>query len=628
MFQIRGIYDDHLPINRAAIAQVQAILRVQFPLLREGVIQEIPSRLQNPLKYQFRSSLFVAEGAKAQVEGFAFMFHEPELNFCYLDFVATARNMLDRGIGGLLYERVRQEALRLRVVGLFFECLPDDPALCSDPVALKQNCARLRFYERYGARPIANTAYETPVTPGSENPPYLVFDDLGQNVALSRDQARVIVRTILEREYGHICSKQYIDMVVDSFRDPIIRLRAPRYRTKEPPIPPHSEIPKDVQIALVINDRHGIHEVRDRGYVEAPVRITTILKEIGGSDLFTTVAPRNYPVSHVHAVHESDFLKYLKRVCERVPEGESIYPYVFPIRNAARPPKDLAVRAGYYCIDTFTPLNRRAYAAAERAVDCAMTAANAVLNGRLIAYALVRPPGHHAERRTFGGFCYLNSTAIAAHYLSGFGKVAILDVDYHHGNGQQDIFYERADVLTISIHGHPRLAYPYFSGFDDERGRGPGEGFNLNYPLPETIDSARYREVLQKALRSIISFRPTFLVVALGLDTAKGDPTGTWSLRANDFEANGALIGALKLPTLVVQEGGYNTRSLGINVRQFFWGLWSAMHASRPVDVSKSKPHAPSNNRGQRHQTAVSPVEHPPERPVGPATEPRAPDRS
>ena len=238
-----------------------------------------------------------------------------------------------------------------------------------------------------------------------------------------------------------------------------------------------------MQIALVINDRHGIHEVRERGYVEAPVRITTILKEIGGSDLFATVPPRNYPMSHIQAVHDADFVKYLKRVCESVPEGESVYPYVFPIRNAARPPKELAVRAGYYCIDTFTPLNRRAYAAAERAVDCALTAADAVLGGRPIAYALVRPPGHHAERRTFGGFCYLNSTAIAAHYLSAFGKVAILDIDYHHGNGQQDIFYERADVLTISIHGHPRLAYPYFSGFEDERGRGPGEGFNLNFPL-------------------------------------------------------------------------------------------------------------------------------------------------
>ena len=212
----------------------------------------------------------------------------------------------------------------------------------------------------------------------------------------------------------------------------------------------------------------------------------------------------------------------------------------------------------------------------------------------------MRPPGHHAERRTFGGFCYLNSTAVAAHYLSDFGKVAILDIDYHHGNGQQDIFYERADVLTISIHGHPRLAYPYFSGFEDERGQGPGEGFNLNFPLPEIVEGPRYREVLHKALRRIESFQPTFLVVALGLDTAKRDPTGSWSLRASDFEANGALIGALKLPTLVVQEGGYNTRNLGVNVRRFFGGLWSGMHEGQVAALPRPVPRSPNNSRSRQ----------------------------
>ncbi len=606
MFRIRGIFDHHLPINRAAIAQVQAILRTQFPLLREEAILQIPDRLRNPLKYGFRSTLFVAEGAKAQVKGFAFMSYEPDLNFCYLDFLATARHMLDRGIGGSLYERVRQEALLLAVVGLFFECLPDDPRLCPDPVVLKQNVARLRFYERYGARPIANTAYETPVTPGGDNPPYLVFDDLGRTLALPRDRAKAVVRTILEREYGHLCSKQYIEQVVASFRDPVVQRRAPKYRTKEPPVPPGTRIPKDAQIAMVINDRHGIHEVRERGYVEAPVRISAILKEIGESDLFLKVPPRDYSASHTLAVHDADFVRYLKRVCQSVPEGTSVYPYVFPIRNAARPPKELSIRAGYYCIDTFTPLNRRSHAAAERAVDCALTAADAVLNGHPIAYALVRPPGHHAERRTFGGFCYLNSTAIAAQYLSTFGKVAILDIDYHHGNGQQDIFYERADVLTISIHGHPRLAYPYFSGFEDEKGQGPGEGCNVNFPLPEMVDGVRYREVLQRALRIVTAFRPTVLVVALGLDTAKGDPTGSWSLRASDFEANGALLGALRLPTLVVQEGGYNTRSLGTNVRRFFWGLWSAMHEKQAATPTRWTVGLLSDSRTRREPKAPS----------------------
>jgi acetoin utilization deacetylase AcuC-like enzyme len=211
--------------------------------------------------------------------------------------------------------------------------------------------------------------------------------------------------------------------------------------------------------------------------------------------------------------------------------------------------------------------------AAKRAVDCALAGADELLGGRHLAYALVRPPGHHAEHRNFGGFCYFNNAAVAAHYLTRHGTVAILDVDYHHGNGQQDIFYRRRDVLTVSIHGNPDFAYPYFSGFTDERGEGEGEGYNLNIPLPEVQDGAQYRKALARALRAIADYRPVFLIVSLGLDPAKGDPTGTWLLRGADFEQNGQMIAALGLPTLVVQEGGYRTRTLGINARYFFRGL-------------------------------------------------------
>ena len=143
----------------------------------------------------------------------------------------------------------------------------------------------------------------------------------------------------------------------------------------------------------------------------------------------------------------------------------------------------------------------------------------------------------------------------------------------NHGNGQQEIFYKRKDILTVSIHGHPSFAYPYFSGFKNEKGEGDGEGFNINFPLPEKVDGKQYRETLEKAIKKIKAFNPRFLVVALGLDIAKGDPTGSWSLTAPDFYENGLLIGALKLPTLVVQEGGYRTANIGVNAKNFFKGL-------------------------------------------------------
>lgn len=577
MFRIRIIYDDILPLNKLAIAQVQAILRQQFPALTEKEISLLPDKLGNPLKYRFRSLLFVGEDQKGQVKGFAFVQHEPDLNFFYLDFISTARKLTGRGIGGALYERVRQEALALQTLGIFMECLPDDPKLSADPVILKQNKARLKFYEQYGARPIINTKYETPVNPGDDNPPYLVFDDLGRNTPLPAAVARKIVRTILERKYAGFCPTDYIDMVVESFKEDPVRLRPARYHKLVSPTIIPALIPDDKRIALIINDQHDIHHVCERGYVEAPIRINTILRELEKSNLFLKIPIKHYAEKHIKAVHDSGYINYFKKVCQNLPPGKSIYPYVFPIRNNTRPPKELPVRAGYYCIDTFTPLNENAFRAAKRAVDCALTGCDYILDGHMLAYALVRPPGHHAEYRSFGGFCYFNSNAAAAHYLSRLGRVAILDLDYHHGNGQQDIFYRRSDVLTISIHGHPRFAYPYFSGFADEVGEGEGKRHNINYPLPEQIDSNTYRNILIKALQQIRKFKARFLIIALGLDTARGDPTGTWLFSAKDFETNGYLVGSLHLPTLIVQEGGYNNRNLGVNARHFFAGLWNGL---------------------------------------------------
>lgn len=577
MFHIRRIFDDILPRNRLALDQIQGILRSQFQGLSQAKIDRIPEVLRNPFKYDFRSILYVAEmPPTGKVRGFALLSHEPALRFVYLDYLATDRQTIGRGIGSALYQRIREEARLLQVSGLFFECLPDDPALSQNEKILRENRARLRFYEGFGARPIANTAYETPVTPGGDNPPYLVFDDLGQGVALGRDTLRRIVKTILGKKYPDLCTPAYIRAVLASIQDDPVRLREPRYRkTRVRTV--YAVNDRLAKIALVVNDRHAIHHIHERGYVEAPVRIASILESLEQTNLFSRFAPDEHPERHILAVHDPGYIRYFKKVCENLKPGASVYPYVFPIRNQAKPPVELAVRAGYYCIDTFTPLGSNAYIAAKRAVDCALTAAGKIIEGFRAAYALVRPPGHHAERGVFGGFCYFNNAAVAAHHLSQYGPVAILDIDYHHGNGQQMIFYDRRDVLTLSIHGHPSVAYPYFSGFAHERGEGAGRGFNVNYPLPEQLEAPIHLETLNRALAHVRQFRPRYLVVCLGLDTAKGDPTGSWPLAGRDFMAMGRRIGLLKLPVLVVQEGGYRTRSIGNNARSFFEGLWQAL---------------------------------------------------
>jgi acetoin utilization deacetylase AcuC-like enzyme/GNAT superfamily N-acetyltransferase len=580
MFRIRPIYDTTVPADSQSVEQVQAILAERFPLLAPEEVANLPATLKNPLAKGYRTIVFVAEGQRRVVQGFALFCHFSDLRFCFLDYLSVSLSHGGRGVGSALYERVREEARALGNTALFFECLPDDPELCRDKTLLRENIARLRFYERYGARPIINTAYETPLSPTDDCPPYLVADPLDKPFQLSRERTRNIMRAILERKYAQTCSPKYVQMVLDSIPLRSMELREARYQ-KETISPKMQGISADRKIALICNDKHMIHHVRERGYVESPVRIDSILREIRKTELFAQKDTRHFSEKFITSVHDKKFVAYLKRVCASLPENKSVYPYVFPIRNAARPPKDLAVRAGYYCIDTFTPLNGNAYIAARRAVDCGMTAAQEVLDGRRLAYALVRPPGHHAEHRAFGGFCYFNTSAVVAQHLSGQGRVAVLDVDYHHGNGTQNIFYDRSDVLTVSIHGHPKFAYPYFSGFTEEKGEGQGEGFNFNYALPEAVDGERYAEVLRQALRVITDFDPAFLVVGLGLDTAKGDPTGTWCFQARDFFHNGKLIGALGKHTVIVQEGGYRIRSLGVNAGNFFQGLFEGSLLSR-----------------------------------------------
>jgi acetoin utilization deacetylase AcuC-like enzyme/GNAT superfamily N-acetyltransferase len=607
MLRIRKVADATTAVNRAAIEAAQKIMREQFPLMRDYDIAKLPEQLANPLKHRFVSRLFVTENARDQTLGVALLLHAPDIGFSYLEIISTAQGRTGEGIGAALYERVREEARALGTQ-IYFECLPDDPALSADPNIRAYNAARLKFYERYGARPIVNTAYETPVTPGTTDPPYLVLDPLGSNDLPSRDKVRRVIRAILERKYGS--PPAYIQMILNSVKDDPIQLREPRYiksrRAPRGDVRPATE----PRIALVLNDDHTIHHVQDRGYVEAPVRIRSIMAELSPSGLFERLPTKRFSDRHIRAVHDGRLVDYIRKACLMAGPKKSIYPYVFPVRNPARAPKEETVLAGYYCIDTFTPLNQNAYLAARSAVDCALTAAERVLEGAPLAYALVRPPGHHAETRNFGGFCYFNNAAIAANLLSRYGKVAILDIDYHHGNGQQEIFYNRSDVLTVSIHAHPSFAYPYFTGFRDETGIGAGAGYNQNIPLPEHITTEQHRNAVAEGLRRVRRFAPAYLVVSLGFDTGRGDPTGTWPNRGRDFEQLGRMVGEQGYPTLVVQEGGYRVRTLGTNARNFFSGLVTGHSASRQVAPALARANGgtkPAHRDGLEWRSAVMP---------------------
>lgn len=587
MFRIRKITNPFLEGNRQVADRIKDIISQQFPAISKSRIESIFTQMRIPVEKKYQTSLITADDHRGNIRGFAVIMYMSDLKFLFLDFLAVTPGRPTSGVGGSIYERVREEAESMGTIGIFFECLPDDPLLCLDKTYIKQNRKRLAFYERYGAMPVINTKYETPVNPGDDCPPYLVYDDLGSGRPLRANELKKIIRAILKRKYGDYCPQEYIRSVIASVKEDPVRLRPALYNRNNTAESLRS-VSSKIKIALFVNGKHQIHHVREVGYVESPVRVKTILREISKLGFVSEEKVEEYPDRFIYDVHDRGYVRYFKTVCSSLEPGQSVYPYVFPIRNSARPPKELTVRAGYYCIDTFTPLNINAYKAARWGVNCTLTAADSILEGKRMAYVLTRPPGHHAERFVFGGFCYFNNAAIAASYLSKYGKVTILDLDYHHGNGQQQIFYDRSDVLTISIHGHPSFAYPYFSGFSEEKGSGEGSGFNFNFPLREVIAGEEYRDTLAQALKIIRKFKPDFLIICLGLDTSKGDPTGTWLLSPEDFLQNGKMAGSLRTPSLVIQEGGYRNRHLGINARYFLRGLYEEYTQESPLSKNKN----------------------------------------
>ena len=277
-------------------------------------------------------------------------------------------------------------------------------------------------------------------------------------------------------------------------------------------------------------------------------------------------------------LHDAGYVAFLRDTCAelaatRTPDREpALYPSVFPFRPGqhARIPK---ARIGEFCFDTYTPLMAGTFDAALRMASAALTAADCVAAGEPTAYALGRPPGHHAERSRCGGYSYLNGTALAADRLSRLGPVAVLDVDVHHGNGTQHLFYDRSDVLTVSIHGDPAGLFPYFSGYTDESGTGRGLGFNRNLPLPPRTDDAGYQPALETALEVIGRHRPAFLVVALGFDAHVEDPIGGMALSTEYFGRMARAIRHVGVPTVLVQEGGYGLAVLGECASAFVRGF-------------------------------------------------------
>ncbi len=318
-------------------------------------------------------------------------------------------------------------------------------------------------------------------------------------------------------------------------------------------------------------------------YFENPDRMDRILSALKKIDWAEFVAPTDFGLDPILLVHDKGYITFLASAWTEwldsdpevavSPEQNAFLPATFALRRKTRVPGTLLGKAGYYIMDLSACIVEGTYSAALASANCALSAAehitkisSSIVNHPLSAFALCRPPGHHAGKDYAGGYCFINNASVAANWLSSKGKVAILDIDYHAGNGTQDIFYERNDVLTISIHGDPDYEYPHYIGFADETGTGTGLGFHHNFPLPAGADETQYLSALDKALSLIKEFAPKHLVVSAGMDTFDGDPLGKFKVTHHGFTEIGKRIAALGIPTVIVMEGGYANEALGTNI--------------------------------------------------------------
>jgi len=316
-------------------------------------------------------------------------------------------------------------------------------------------------------------------------------------------------------------------------------------------------------------------EVFDGGlrvpYLENPDRMDQILRALRGTSWADILEPTDFGLDLIHAVHDKEYVNFLASswnewLATDSQDKSTLLPSTFALRRHPHKPTSLLGRAGYYMMDLSACIVAGTYQAALASANCALSAAQAVADGERSAFALCRPPGHHAGKDYAGGYCFINNASIAANWLSAKDRVAILDIDYHCGNGTQDIFYEREDVLTISIHADPNFEYPHFAGYADERGSGKGLGFHHNFPLPAGRDDATYLSTLDHALEIIREFKPEYLVISAGMDIYADDPLGKIKVTTEGIGKIGRRIASLSLPTVIVMEGGYNNEALGRNI--------------------------------------------------------------
>ena len=329
---------------------------------------------------------------------------------------------------------------------------------------------------------------------------------------------------------------------------------------------------------------HELHLGRAIPTYERPERAERIRAVLAGDERFELVEADEHGRQPIDAVHDPGMVDFLETAFAEL-AAQTGRTELFPevIHHAGlrekmgpgRAPSGAEAAFGWWCYETATPLVEGTYAAARSSVDVALSAAELVLAGESAAYGLCRPPGHHAAHGAYGGFCFFNNAAVVAQHVTARSgaKVAVLDVDYHHGNGTQQIFYDRADVQFVSLHGDPARAYPWFTGWADETGTGPGAGTTLNFPLAAGTSDDEYLARLADACEAIATFGAELLVVSLGVDTYWNDPISDLAMTADGYERCGGLVAGLDLPTVVLQEGGYDIDAIGDNVHRWLTGL-------------------------------------------------------